>query len=184
MKTGFLILTTLLIFNCSFAQIDFCKEFKTGVFQFTAFNGGVYTIIRTDTNQFERNSKQAKHSWFKIKWVSPCQYILFDRTEYRWGKQPVKDTTTKEFCNLVYKFEKPDRYFVKTYVAGMPDTMETVFKKWDTSKCYNNIFQLPEFSEFKNSKAYGQTMLGEIHSIDYYESNQTANKYLVTFETT
>jgi hypothetical protein len=54
----------------------------------------------------------------------------------------------------------------------------------DTSKCYNNIFQLKEFAEYKNSKAYGQTMLGEINSIDYYESNITKNKYLITFETT
>lgn len=184
MKTRLLTLVTIFISNFSFGQTDFCKEFKTGVFQFLGYNGGVYTIIRTDTNQFERNSKQAQHSYMKIKWLNNCQYVLFDRTEYKWGKQPEKDTTIKELYNTVYKFEKPDKFFVKTYIANFPDTIETIFKKLDTSKCYNNIFQLSEFAEFINSKSYGQTLLGEIHSIDYYESNKTKNKYLITFETT
>lgn len=184
MKTRLLILATIFISNFSFGQTDFCKEFKTGVFQFLGYNGGVYTIIRTDTNQFERNSKQAKHSYMNIKWLNDCQYILSDITEYNWGKQPEKDTTIKEIYNIVYKFEKPDKYFVKTYFPSFQDTIETVFKKLDTTKSYNNIFQLSEFVEFKNSKSFGQTMLGEIHSIDYYESNKTKNKYLITFETT
>ncbi|HTO16333.1 MAG TPA: hypothetical protein VLZ83_11210 [Edaphocola sp.] len=184
MKTIFLILATIFISNLTFGQTEFCKDFKTGVFQFLGYNGGVYTIIRTDTNQFERNSKQAKHSYMKIKWLNDCQYVLYDRTEYKWGKQPEKDTTIKEIYNTIYKFEKPDKYFVKSYFSGFADTIETVFKKLDTSKCYNNLFQLSEFSEYKNSKSYGQTMLGEIHSIDFYESNKNKNKYLITFETT
>ncbi len=184
MKTRFLILAILLISSFSFGQTDFCKEFKTGVFQFPGNNGGFYTIIRTDTNQFERNSKQAKYSYTKIKWINDCQYVLFDKSEYYRGKQPKKDTTLKELYNIVYKFEMPDKYFVKTYRPGFQDTMETVFKKLDTSKCYNNIFQLPAFAEYKNSSSYGQTMLEEIHSINYYENNKTKNKYLLTFETT
>jgi hypothetical protein len=184
MKTRILILISILLSNLSFGQNNFCKEFKTGVFQFPGYNGGVYTIIRSDTNQFERNSKKAKHSYLKIKWLNECEYILSDFTEYNWGEQPKKDTTNITLYNIVYKFEKPDKYYVKTYIPNTTDTLETVFKKLDTSKCYNNIFQLKEFAEYKNSKAYGQTMLGEINSIDYYESNITKNKYLITFETT
>lgn len=184
MKTKILILAALFVSNFSFGQTDFCKGVRTGIFQFLGYNGGVFTIIRTDSNQFEMNSKQAQHSYMKIKWLTNCQYVLFDRTEYNWGKNPEKDTTVKEIYNIVYKFESPDKYFVKTYVPNFPDTIETTFRKLDPSKYYNNIFQLSEFSEFKNSKSYGQTMLGEIHSIDYYESNRTRNKYLITFETT
>lgn len=184
MKTKILILLSILFPNLSFGQNSFCKDFKTGVYQFLGYNGGVYTMIRTDTNQFERNSKQAKHSYLKIEWLNECEYILFDYTEYNWGAQPKKDTTNMILHNIVYKFENPDKYFVKTYIPNTTDTLETIFKKLDTSKFYNNIFQLKEFSEYKDSKSYGQTMLGEINSIDYYESHKTKNKYLITFETT
>lgn len=184
MKYLILLVTTLFITNFGYSQIDNCKEFKTGVFQFSGINGGVYTIIRNDTTQFERSSKRAQHSIMKIKWESGCQYTLYDRTEYKWGKEPRKDTVFKEIRNIVYKFEKPNKYYVKTSIPGFSDTVETIFRKLDTTKHYNNLFQLKEFAEYKNSKAYGQTLLGETHSIDYYQSNKDSNKYLITFETT
>lgn len=181
MKT--LILLALTITNCAFGQTDYCKDFKTGVYQYLGKNGGVYTIIRTDTNQFERNTKEAKHTYVKIKWLSDCQYVLFDRTVYKWGNA-VKDTTTKELYNTIYKFEQPNKYFVKTYYQGSTDTIQTILKKFDTSQSYNNLFQLSGFSAYKNSKSFGQQVLGENYSIDYYENTSINNKYLITFETT
>lgn len=183
MKTILLTFITIFTSNFIFGQDNFCKEFKTGVYQFPSNNGGVYTVIRTDTTQFERNTKQSKHSYMKIEWLNDCQYVLSEKTEYKRGNQPKKDSINK-YYNTVYKFEKPDKYFVKTYSTAFKDTIQTEFKKIDTTKCYNNIFQLSEFSEYKNSESYGQTMLGEIHSIDFYQSNKTKNKYLITFETT
>lgn len=178
-------MTLSFISNLSFSQNEFCKDLKTGVFQFYGMNGGVYTIIRTDTNQFERNSLSAQHSYLKIKWLNDCQYVLFDEVVYNWGKKPKKDKTIKELHNIVYRFEQPDKYFVKSFIPNYNDTVETVFKKLETSKYnYNNIFQLPAFAEYKNSKSYGQTMLGEINSIDYYQSNQKENRYLIIFEAT
>jgi hypothetical protein len=168
----------------TFGQVDSCNEFKTGVFQFLGGNGGVYTVIRTDSTQFEQNSKQAQHSKMKIRWDSDCSYTLYDRVEYQWGKQPIKDEEVKEIKNIVYKFEKLNKFYVSTFIPNYSDTIKTVFTKLDTTKFYNNLFQLKEFAEYKNSKAYGQTLLGEIHSIDYYESNKIPNKYLITFETT
>jgi hypothetical protein len=161
-----------------------CQEIRNGVFQFPGFIKDVYTIIRTDSIQFEKSTKYAKHTYMKIKWLNDCQYTLSERTEYYRGKAPKIDTTNEISYNTVYKFEKPNKYYVKTYYSNYSDTIETIMTKIDTTKCYNNLFQLNEFAEFKNSKSYGQTMLGEIHSIDYYESNKTANKYLITFETT
>ena len=165
-----------LISNSVFGQINYCGDFKTGVFQFLGNDGGVYTIIRTDTNQYERNSKRAQHSYMKIKWLSDCQYILYDRTAYKWGEAPQKDTIIKEVFNKVYKFEKPNTYYVKTFVSGFSDTIKTVLMKLDTTKYYTNLFQQEKFSEYKNSRSYSQTLLGEIHSIAYYESNKTENK--------
>jgi hypothetical protein len=181
-----IILSILIIFSSlsTSGQVDNCKEFKTGVFQFLGNNGGVYTVIRADSTQFERNSKKASYSKMKIRWDNNCSYTLYDRTEYKRGKQPLKDEEIGEIKNIIYKFEKPNKFYVSTFIKGYKDTINTVFTKLDTTKCYNNIFQLKEFAEYKNSKAYGQTLLGEIHSIDYYESNKTANKYLITFETT
>ena len=167
-----------------FGQVDNCREFRTGVFQFSADNGGIYTIIRTDSTQFERNSKQAQHSKMKIRWDNGCAYTLYDRVEYKWGKEPTKDEGIVELKNVIYKFEKPNRFYVNTFISGYSDTIKTIFIKLDITKCYNNLFQLKEFAEYKNSKAYGQTLLGEIHSIDYYESNKIPNKYMITFETT
>jgi len=167
-----------------YSQVDNCNEFKTGIFQFLGNNGGIYTIIRTDSSQFERNSKQAQHSKMKLRWETDCYYILFDRVEYKWGQQPVKDTHIKELGNLVYKFEKPNKFYVKTFIPGIADTVETIFIKVDTTGYYNNLFQLATFADYKKSKSYGQTLLGEIHSVAYYESNKTPNKYLITFETT
>ena len=180
MKTQILLALTIVISNCSFGQTDFCKDFRTGVYQYPGQNGGVYTIIRTDTNQFERNTKEAKHAYMTIKWLSDCQYVLFDKTVYKWGKA-VKDTATR--YNTVYKFVQPDKYFVKTYHQGSKDTIQTVLKKFDTSRTYNNLFQLSGFSAYKNSKSYGQTRLGEIHAIDYYENTKIKNQYLIVFET-
>jgi len=180
------ILCLIFIFSsvATFGQTENCSEFKTGVFQFLGTNGGVYTIIRTDSTQFERNSKQAQHSKMKIRWDNDCSYTLYDRVEYKWGKEPRRDEEIRELKNILYKFEKPNKFYVRTFMTGFSDTINTVFKKVDTTSCYNNIFQLSEFAEYKNSKAYGQTSLDEIHSIDYYESNKTPNKYLITFETT
>jgi hypothetical protein len=45
------------------------------------------------------------------------------------------------------------------------------------------LFRLEAFAEYKNSRSYSQTLLGEIHSIDYYESTRYPDKYLLTFET-
>ena len=134
MKYLILLVTTLFITNFGYSQINNCKEFKTGVFQFSGIIGGLYTIIRNDTTQFERNSKRAQHSIMKIKWESECQYVLYDRIEYKWGKEPRKDTEIKEIRNTVYKFEKPNKYYVKTSIPGFSDTVETVFKKFDTTK--------------------------------------------------
>lgn len=184
MKSGILILIIGCISNLASGQTDFCKEFKTGVFQYPGRNGGVYTIMRTDTNQFEMNSKQAKHAYQKIKWVNNCQYILYNRTEYLREKQILKDTAPKELYNIIYKFEQPDKFFVKTCFSDSRDTIKTIFRKLDTSDCYNYLFQRAGFSEYKNSKTYGQIRLREIYSINFYESNKTRNKYLVTFETT
>jgi hypothetical protein len=183
MRTS-LFLFVFLSCHLIYGQTDYCKEFKTGVFQFLGYNKGVYTVIRTETDQFERNSKQAWHNKMKIKWQSDCYYVLYDMVEYRWGKQPVKDDEFPEAGNIVYKFEKPNKFYVKTFLPGIPDTVITVFTKLDTTNYYNNLFQLEAFAEYKNSKAYGQTMLGEIHSIDYYQSTKVPNQYLITFETT
>lgn len=184
MKYHLLLLITFFSTDFIKAQVNNCHEFKTGVFQFPGTNGGVYTIIRTDTSQFERNSRKAQYSKMKIRWETPCYYTLYDLVEYKWGKQPVKDSLIMEMGNILYKFEKPNRFFIKTFVPGFSDTIETIFTKLDTNNCYNNLFQLSAFSEYKNSNAYGQILLGEIHSIEYYESNKIPNKYLIVFETT
>lgn len=107
MKHLVLLITTLFITNFSYSQTNNCKEFRTGVFQFSGTNGAVYTIIRTDTTQFERNSKRAQHSIMKIKWDSECQYTLYDRTVYKWGKNPKKDTIFKEFKMVFTNLKSP-----------------------------------------------------------------------------
>jgi hypothetical protein len=179
---------TLLLIVCSsmavFGQDQDCSEFKTGVFQFSGINGGVYTVIRTDSTQFERNSKQSTYSKMKIRWNSDCSYTLYDMKEYRRGKPTGKDEKLGEAKNIVYRFEKPNKFHVSTVITGSQDPVITIFTKLDTTKCYNNIFQLKKFAEYKGSQAYGQILLGEIHSMAYYESNKTPNKYLITFETT
>ena len=96
----------------------------------------------------------------------------------------VNNQEIAKYFESIKNYNLANKYFVKSYLENYPDTIETVFLKLDTSKIYNNLFQLKEFEEYKNSPAYGQTMLGEINSIDYYESKKTKNKFLITFETT
>lgn len=182
-----LILPFLLLLNAATAsaQLNPCAGFKTGVFQFPGAEGGVYTVIRTDSNQMERNSRQAGYSMMKIHWNSNCSYTLYERVEYVPGKPPKPDTEVPALNNIIYKFEQPGKYSVHTFMNGYPDIISTLFTKLDLSKTwYNNLFQLPEFAEYKGSRAYGQTLLGDIHAIDYYESTKTPGHYLLLFETT
>ncbi len=120
----------------------------------------------------------------KIRWDNDCSYTLYDRVVYKWGKEPEKDGEIGEVKNIIYKFEKPNKFHVSIFISGYPDSINAIFSKLDTTKYYNYLFQLKEFSEYEDSKTYCQTLLGEIHAIDYYESTQTPNKYLITFETT
>jgi hypothetical protein len=184
MKYPALLLALLVSSLLVSGQAMTCADFRTGVFQFPGASGGVYTVIRTDSTQFERASNEAGHSVMKIRWTGDCSYILYDRLEYRRGEVPSSEGAGIELRNVVYKVEQPDKFYVKTFAAGIPDTVETVFTRLDTAKTYNNLFQRPEFAEYKNSKSYGQTLLGEIHSISYYESNAVPDKYLIVFETT
>jgi hypothetical protein len=184
MKNLLLPLLLLLSTTTASAQLNPCAGFRTGVFQFPGIEGGVYTVIRTDSTQTERHSRQPGYSVMKIRWNSNCTYTLYDRVEYTPGKAPKPETEILAMHNVIYKFEQPGHYYVHTFVPGYPDTISTAFTKLDLGKkWYNNLFQLPEFAEYKDSKAYGQTLLGDIHSIDYYESTKTPGLYLLTFET-
>jgi hypothetical protein len=184
MKKIFFIVLIIFNFFPTYGQIITCKDFEEGVFQFEGTNGGFYTIIRTHTTQFERNTKMAQHSTMKIKWTYECNYTLYDFTEHKWGQKPTKNADISEIKNVVYKVQEPNKFYVKTYFENFEDTVETIFYKIDTTKYYNNIFELEKYKEYKNSNSYGQTILGEIYSIDYYQSNLDETKYIITFEST
>jgi hypothetical protein len=164
-------------------QIPSCSELRKGVFQFRGHLGDVYTIVRADSNQSENSKKTEKYTYTKIKWLDNCKYTLSERREYYRGKKLTIDTTKDISYNTVWKLEKPNKYYIKTYYLNQTDTIETIITKIDSSMFYDNIFQLNAFSEFKNSKSRGGTFIEPNYFISYYESNNVRNRYLITFET-
>jgi hypothetical protein len=178
-----LILLVICSSRITMGQIPSCSELRKGVFQFRGHLGDVYTIVRADSNQSENSKKTEKYTYTKIKWIDNCNYTLSERREYYKGKKLTIDSTKDISYNTVWKFEKPNKYYIKTYYLNQPDTIETIMTKIDSSKFYDNLFQLKAFSEFKKSKSFGRTFIEPNYFISYYESNNISNRYLITFET-
>jgi hypothetical protein len=177
------LLTFLFLAQSVIAQPLNCSEFRKGIFQFEGFDGSSYTINRNDSTQTENSSRSAGYSLVDVKWISECTYILSNTRDIRRNKPAVADTATIA-TNQIFRIDNHQKFFVKTWLNTYPDTIITVFYKIDTSLYYNYLPHLPGFSEYKDSKNYGQTMLGENHSIDYYQSNKDKEKFIIAFETT
>lgn len=71
-----LLIGIVCIYSCKNYKIN-CSKIKTGIFvQYSKINNKTFVIERNDTLQTEKDLTSGQILINKIKWISPCSYLL------------------------------------------------------------------------------------------------------------
>ena len=177
-----ILLISIFQLNNSFSQE--CKDARTGVFQFDGLDGSSMTIIRTKDTQYESSTANFSYSTYNLTWTEECKYELTNRQEWIYNQKTIRDTLLPKLTNEIFKFEKPSKYYVRTFVDGQKDTVITIMEKLDTSEYYNYILEDNKYKEYEGSKEYFQTQVKQKYGLHCYQSTLDKTKYILLFEKT
>lgn len=124
-----LIITSILI---SYSSLD-CNKFRTGKFEVQSKNLGKILIERDNNFQTETVIKYGTVAKYRIKWLSDCSFIMYDRKLLK-GKEHIpnaklikemgKDTILSEIIEI-----NGNEYRAKSKFYNFPDWFESVTKK-------------------------------------------------------
>jgi hypothetical protein len=134
----------LLIFLSIISNNTKCKGIKKGVFISIDKNLGKTTIQRNDTIQLEENKKLGTLFLQKVKWLSDCEYIIYDTKSLidEAGLNMSKSTfrvTFKESKNNIYDISvlvEPDNFRLDMSLEKTRDKVDDDF--YDIIKKYSN----------------------------------------------
>jgi hypothetical protein len=88
----------LLVFSAFLFSPPGCDKYKNGRFYLYS-PATFYTIIRQDTMQLEIDKKSGDSTWWKVKWVSPCTYLL----KFISSTEKMDDRRAEFFTNTLIK---------------------------------------------------------------------------------
>ena len=102
-----IILILLSIAVCSFqpaSKKPDCKSLRTGTFQIKMKDGSTHLIIRSKQGQVEKIVETGTLSQMKIKWVTECMYILYDRIVFT-GSNPHSELNQDTLYNEILRID-------------------------------------------------------------------------------
>jgi len=136
----------LIVFLLVASSNSKCIGIKKGVFVSIDKNFGKTIIQRNDTIQLEENKKLGTLFLQKIKWISDCEYIIYDTKTLKdeAGLDMSKSTfrvTFKESKNNIYDISvlvEPDNFRLDMKVEKIRDEVDddfyAIIKKYSSSK--------------------------------------------------
>lgn len=159
---------------------SYCKNFKLGVFKLV--DNSVYTIVRSENKQRENDAKTGSVSEMDIKWLTDCNYILFNHKVVK----GIDDTPPEFKMDTLYNEIKNingNTYVVASTMKKYNFTVEATLVKVEDSLLYRDIKDLVAFKEY-NGTTWGGTLIDDNYSVAYRSKTDYKNDFVIVFEET